>query len=76
MRQTVLTDPQPLLAAIKAPTLLVWGDRDAMIPFANAADYQKAIPDVRLVTVPATGHLPQEESAAVSLAAVAAFLTP
>jgi len=74
MRQTVLVDPRPLLAAIRAPTLLVWGERDAMIPFANSNDYLKALPDARLVSFPAAGHLPQEEAAADSLAAVEAFL--
>lgn len=75
MRQTVLVDPRPLLAAIRAPTLLVWGERDAMIPFVNSADYLKAIPNARLVSFPAAGHVPQEEAATDSLAAVDAFLT-
>ena len=74
MAQTVLVDPRPILQRIKAPTLLLWGDRDAMIPFANSADYLKAIADVRLVAVPGAGHLPQEEAPALSLAAVRAFL--
>jgi pimeloyl-ACP methyl ester carboxylesterase len=74
MRQTVLVDPRPLLAAIRAPTLLVWGEHDAMIPFATSADYLKALPDARLASFPNAGHLPQEEAAADSLAAVEAFL--
>ena len=74
MAQTVLVDPRPILQRIKAPTLLLWGDRDAMIPFANSADYLKAIADVRRVAVPGAGHLPQEEAPALSLAAVRAFL--
>ena len=74
MAQTVLVDPRPILQRIKAPTLLLWGDRDAMIPFANSADYLKSIADVRRVAVPGAGHLPQEEAPALSLAAVRAFL--
>ncbi len=74
LHQTVLTDPRPLLAAIRAPTLLIWGERDAMIPFTNSADYLKTIADVRLASFPGAGHLPQEEAAAASLAAVSAFL--
>jgi pimeloyl-ACP methyl ester carboxylesterase len=74
MRQTVLVDPRPLLAAIKAPTLLLWGERDAMIPVANARDYLKAMPNARLVSFPASGHLPQEEASADSAAAVEQFL--
>ena len=74
LQQTVLVDPVPLLKIIRAPTLLVWGERDAMIPFQNSADYLGAIHDSRLVAVPAAGHLPQEEAAAASLAPVMAFL--
>lgn len=74
MRQTVLVDPRPLLAAIRAPTLLVWGERDAMIPLANSADYLKGLADASLVTFADSGHLPQEEAAAESVAAVEQFL--
>ncbi|MEO8280034.1 MAG: hypothetical protein ABI564_10105 [Ideonella sp.] len=52
MRQAMLVDPHPLLATIRAPTLLVWGEFDAMSPIANSADYLKAIPTVWLVKLP------------------------
>jgi pimeloyl-ACP methyl ester carboxylesterase len=74
MEQTVLTDPVPLLNRITAPVLLVWGQQDAMIPFANARDYQGALADVRLVSFPDLGHLPHEEAPARSLPPVRAFL--
>jgi pimeloyl-ACP methyl ester carboxylesterase len=74
MEQTVLRDPVPLLRRITAPVLLVWGERDAMIPFANAQDYQRHLADVRLVSFPDLGHLPHEEAPARSLPAVRAFL--
>ena len=74
MRQTVLVDPRPLLAVIRAPTLLVWGDGDAMIPLSNSAAYLKEVPNVRLVSLAGAGHLPQEEAAAASVAAVEQFL--
>jgi pimeloyl-ACP methyl ester carboxylesterase len=74
MRQVVLRDPVPLLQTIDAPTLLIWGDRDAMVPVANAQDYLKAFPRARLVTLPGVGHLPQEEATDAALAALQAFL--
>ena len=74
MRQTVLTDPLPRLARIAAPTLILWGERDAMIPVSNAADYLRAISGARLVTLPGSGHVPFEEAPEVSLNAVRAFL--
>ena len=74
MEQVVLQDPRPLLAGITAPTLLLWGDKDAMIPIGNAQDYLAAIPDARLVTLPGIGHTPQEEAPAESLAPLRAFI--
>ncbi len=74
LKTTVLNDPRPLLARIEAPVLLLWGERDAMIPLANAQDYLAVLPDARLVTLPGVGHVPQEEAPAQSLAPVEAFL--
>jgi pimeloyl-ACP methyl ester carboxylesterase len=75
MQQTILTPPEPALARIAAPVLLVWGEKDALIPVSNAADYRAALPDSRLVTFPDLGHVPQEESPDVSLEPVRVFLT-
>lgn len=74
MQQTTLVDPLPLLRGIGAPTLLLWGEADAMIPVANAADYLKAIPNAKLVTLPGVGHLPHEEAAQRSISSVRTFL--
>ncbi len=74
MQQVVLSDPRPWLARISAPTLLLWGEQDRMIPFSNAADYLKAIPNATLVALPGVGHLPQEEIPGRSAAALRAFL--
>jgi pimeloyl-ACP methyl ester carboxylesterase len=74
MEQTVLVNPVPLLQRIAAPTLLLWGDRDALIPIANSADYLRALRSARLETLPDVGHVPQEEAPERSLAAVIEFL--
>lgn len=74
MGQLVLKPPEPWLARITAPTLLVWGAQDRMIPVANAADYQRLMPPARLLTLPGAGHLPQEEAADAALPALTAFL--
>ncbi len=74
MRQTVLTDPVPRLQRVRAPTLLLWGEADAMIPISNADDYLNAMPNARLVRLPGLGHLPFEEAPAVALVPVRAFL--
>ena len=75
MAQVLLEPPEPLLARIEVPTLLVWGERDAMVPFSNAQDYLAALPDARLVSFPDLGHVPQEEAPARALEPVRRFLT-
>jgi pimeloyl-ACP methyl ester carboxylesterase len=72
--QGTLVDPVPLLRRIEAPVLLLWGQEDAMVPVANAADYQAALRDSRLVTFPGIGHVPMEEAPALTVAAVRDFL--
>ena len=74
MEQTVLVDPVPWLKKITAPTLLLWGEKDALIPFANSADYLKAIPRVTLVALPGIGHLPHEEAPEQTITPVRTFL--
>jgi pimeloyl-ACP methyl ester carboxylesterase len=75
MQQTVLQDPIPMLRQITAPTLLVWGQKDRLIPFSNSADYLSALPDARLVSFADLGHVPHEEAPAQSLAEVTKFLS-
>ncbi len=74
MGQVILHDPAPYLARIQAPTLLLWGEKDGMIPIANAADYLRDLPHATLVRLPGLGHVPFEEDPATSLAPVARFL--
>lgn len=62
MSQQVLVDPVPLLQRIEVPTLLMWGEKDGVIPFANSADYLQALPHATLAALPGIGHLPQEEA--------------
>jgi pimeloyl-ACP methyl ester carboxylesterase len=74
LEQVRLVPPEPLLARISAPTLLVWGGRDAMIPATNAADYQRSLRESELASFPALGHLLHEEAPAETLVPVRAFL--
>lgn len=74
MAQIELQQPAPLLARITAPTLLLWGEQDRMIPISNAQDYLKDIKDCRLISFKSLGHLPQEEAPAASLVPLRAFL--
>ena len=74
MAQTVLVNPVPLLNRITAPTLLIWGEKDAMIPFSNSADYLQAIQGSRLLSLAGLGHLPQEEAPSLAIPELRSFL--
>ncbi len=74
MRQSIRTDPISRLQGISAPTLILWGESDGVIPFSNAADYMKAIPHATLAPLGGVGHLPQEEASERSLEIVRRFL--
>ncbi|MGU3294657.1 alpha/beta fold hydrolase [Williamsia sp. M5A3_1d] len=43
------------------PTLLIWGDDDAVIPVAHAHAAHEAMPASRLEILPGVGHFPQVE---------------
>jgi pimeloyl-ACP methyl ester carboxylesterase len=72
--QTIYTDPVPRLRKIKAPTLLLWGEEDKMIPSSNATSYAGVLAQSKTVFIPKLGHLLHEEQANIGLAKVTEFL--
>lgn len=74
-QQTVYTNPIPRLKQITAPTLLVWGENDAMIPSSNAKSYEEVLQRSQTVVLTKLGHVIQEEQPDVGLAAVNTFLS-
>ncbi|HWA30794.1 MAG TPA: alpha/beta hydrolase [Rhizomicrobium sp.] len=68
-------DVKEHIGDIKAPTLILWGAEDHLIPVAAAHAFQKDIPGSKLIIYPATGHIPMEEVPDQSAADVRAFLT-
>ena len=45
------------LGAIVCPTLIVWGDRDQIVPVSDAHRFERLIPGSRKVILPDTGHV-------------------
>jgi pimeloyl-ACP methyl ester carboxylesterase len=72
--QTINTDPVERLKKITAPTLLLWGAADQMIPSDNAQQYARVLTNSSTVVLPEQGHLLQEERPQEGLAEVLAFL--
>jgi len=62
------------LHRVRAPTLVVWGEHDGIVPRSVGQAYAEAIPDARLETVPAAGHLPHLERPLAFVELVRAFL--
>jgi pimeloyl-ACP methyl ester carboxylesterase len=50
------------LAAIAEPTLLLWGEKDEMIPLDCGEDAASLIPNARLIVLPNVGHIPSIEA--------------
>lgn len=61
------------IRALKMPTLVIWGSRDRLIPPAVARRFAADIAGSQLVMFDGLGHVPQEEDAAKTAAAVQAF---
>ncbi|MAU61119.1 alpha/beta hydrolase [Parvibaculum sp.] len=62
------------LGDIEVPTLVMWGDKDGLIPVSAAYEFKKRIPQAELVIFENVGHVPMEEVPEESAASVRAFL--
>jgi pimeloyl-ACP methyl ester carboxylesterase len=56
------------------PTLIIWGDRDDIIPVSHAHAAHKAIPGSRLVIIEGVGHFPQIEAPEQFISALVDFM--
>lgn len=61
------------LRDVKQPVLIIWGERDRVIPLAHAASALNKLPDAILRLVAGVGHVPQVESPDVVAAAIDRF---
>ncbi|HEY2747677.1 MAG TPA: alpha/beta hydrolase [Polyangia bacterium] len=59
---------------VRAPTLIVWGDEDRLVPLGHGRRLVRAIADARLEIVPACGHMPFIERPEEFLRVVRPFL--
>ncbi len=62
------------LSQIACPTLIVWGERDLLVPVKDASEFERLIPDSRKVVYKDTAHVPMFERPARFNADVHAFL--
>jgi pimeloyl-ACP methyl ester carboxylesterase len=70
----IRADVREEVRGVQAPTLLIWGARDTLVPPAAAAEWQQAIAGARLVVLPGAGHVPLVERPAEVAAVLLEFL--
>jgi pimeloyl-ACP methyl ester carboxylesterase len=70
----IATDLRVDLASIAAPTLLVWGEHDRLVPTRLAEEWCDAVPNARVALIPDARHVPMVENPSAFAAAVLAFL--
>ncbi len=59
---------------LQMPTLIIWGDKDGLIPIDVAQKFHKDLPHDTLVVFKDLGHTPMEEDAQTTVAVVKEFL--
>jgi pimeloyl-ACP methyl ester carboxylesterase len=62
------------LHRIKAPTLLLWGQSDGLVPPIYAQEFQRHIVGARVTIMPRCGHMPMYEDAAGFVHTAVTFL--
>jgi pimeloyl-ACP methyl ester carboxylesterase len=63
-----------LYLASGVPTLIVWGDRDRIIPVTHAHRAHEAIPNSRLAVIPGAGHFVPIEAPGAFLRVLESFM--
>ena len=74
VRDGVDYDLKDRLAELSAPTLVLWGEHDRVVPFDVAEAWRDGLPDGEFQLLSDAGHSPQLEQPAEVAAAIRAFL--
>lgn len=69
-----LVEPRERLRSIAAPTLILWAEKDRVLPASIARELQGDIPNAELATVPDCGHFLHEEQPELIVEHLARFL--
>ena len=61
LRASLDYDFRDRLPDVKVPTLIVWGEKDSIIPTRDADEFERLIEDSRKIVMKDTGHVPMAE---------------
>lgn len=67
-----LTEQQ--VAGLRVPTLIIWGEEDALIPVEAGRWFEATLPNAELLALPGIGHLPMEEAPEITVNALKTWL--
>jgi pimeloyl-ACP methyl ester carboxylesterase len=59
---------------VRAPTLVVWGTEDKLVPVELAGRTAASVPDSRLLVLPGVGHVSQLEAPEITARATLALI--
>jgi pimeloyl-ACP methyl ester carboxylesterase len=60
--------------SIKAPVLIIWGDKDTIVPLSIGEKLAGEISNAQFKAIERCGHVPQEECPEQTLRSIDAFL--
>ena len=66
--------PHLLEAARDLPSLILWGEKDGVVPTSVGEAYRRALPQAKLVVFPNAGHRPEIEAREAFIAELQGFL--
>lgn len=72
--RVVREDVSGLACKITAPTLLLWGEQDNLVPIEDAHALQKRIANSELRIIPSAGHSPQSTALEETISFIRTFL--
>lgn len=70
----IINDKTAKIKDLTMPTLIIWGDKDLLIPLEVGEKFHAALPNDTLVVFKNLGHTPMEEDAEKTVAVVKDFL--
>ncbi len=74
MAELRVYDVRPSLKRVRAPTLVIWGEKDSLTPLAHGQRIVEGLPDARLEVLPRTRHLPMVREPDITAGLMVRFL--
>ncbi|MEZ5564718.1 MAG: alpha/beta hydrolase [Gammaproteobacteria bacterium] len=77
LRSYSSADLEKVTAAIRVPTLILWGEKNPQAPVAQAEELRHMLvnaPDIKVITYPGVGHMAADEAGSTIVRDVSSYL--